>query len=212
MSDVQRDRLFNFRRIATARGLTPQSLSDRLGSRYSYWRDLLAGQKSFGEKMARRIEEGLDLPLGWLDQYMSKFDAGLKVNDEQEGNDMMQFQDRLKLAMEIGGIGCEATGMRALAEYLGITGSAVSQALKGQTKFNARNSARAARMLRVDLYWFATGEGAPRDERYAKVRQRNRCVTINKVAFAKDGAPKTPKEFRKWAEAIGVSAGAAKYA
>lgn len=124
----------------------------------------------------------------------------------------MEFKDRLKLAMELGGIGSDVPGMRALAEYLGVTGSAISQAMKGQTRFNACNSARAARMLGVDLYWFATGEGQPRDERHAKALQRNRCVTINNVAFAKDGAPKTPKEFRKWAEAIGVSAGAAKYA
>lgn len=67
MSDVQRDRLNNLRRLVAERGLTPQSLSDRLGSRYSYWRDMLAGEKSFGEKAARRIEEGLNLPRGWLD-------------------------------------------------------------------------------------------------------------------------------------------------
>jgi transcriptional regulator with XRE-family HTH domain len=77
---------------------------------------------------------------------------------------MMQFKDRLKLAMELGGIGSDVAGMRALAEYLGVTGASISQALKGQTVFNARNSARAARMLDVDLYWFATGEGDARNE------------------------------------------------
>jgi hypothetical protein len=79
MSDIQRDRLKNFRRLVADRGLTPQSLSDRLGSRYSYWRDLLAGEKSFGEKAARRIEEGLEIPRGWLDQYMSKFNLPEEV-------------------------------------------------------------------------------------------------------------------------------------
>lgn len=73
MSDERLIRLENLRRLVAERGLTPQSLSDRLGSRYSYWRDLLAGQKSFGEKAARRIEEGLDLPRGWLDQDMTEF-------------------------------------------------------------------------------------------------------------------------------------------
>jgi hypothetical protein len=42
-------------------------LSDRVGGRYTYWRDLLSGDKSFGEKIARKIEEKLSLPRGWLD-------------------------------------------------------------------------------------------------------------------------------------------------
>ena len=45
-----------------------RELTAKLGSRYSFWNDLLKGNKSFGEKLARRIEEGLELPRGWLDE------------------------------------------------------------------------------------------------------------------------------------------------
>jgi transcriptional regulator with XRE-family HTH domain len=115
---------------------------------------------------------------------------------------MMQFKDRLKLAMELGGIGSDVAGMRALAEYLGVTGSAISQALKGQTKFNANNSARAARMLGVDLYWFATGEGEPRDQR--REREKNRTekwVRIKPAAFG----PMTYEDLVKWQQTMNQS-------
>ncbi len=42
-------------------GLTARELSERVGGRYTYWRDMLAGKKSFGEKIARKIEEKLGL-------------------------------------------------------------------------------------------------------------------------------------------------------
>jgi hypothetical protein len=51
-------RLQNLRKLK----LSAQDLSSRVG-----WRDLLAGEKSFGEKIARKIEESLSLPRGWLD-------------------------------------------------------------------------------------------------------------------------------------------------
>ena len=46
----------------------PGDLSERVGGRYTYWRDLLTDpKKSFGEKIARKIEEKLGLPRGSLD-------------------------------------------------------------------------------------------------------------------------------------------------
>lgn len=49
--------------------LEPQALSARAGRSYSYWRDLLTDEsKSFGEKIARSIEESLGLPAMWLDE------------------------------------------------------------------------------------------------------------------------------------------------
>lgn len=63
MSDSALIRLQNL--LALKLGAT--ELSDRVGGRYTYWRDMLAGNKSFGEKAARKIEESLDLPRGWLD-------------------------------------------------------------------------------------------------------------------------------------------------
>lgn len=47
--------------------LTASDLSEKVGGRYTYWRDLLAGKKSFGEKIARKIEEKLELRRGQLD-------------------------------------------------------------------------------------------------------------------------------------------------
>lgn len=46
---------------------TPAQLSERVGGRYTYWRDMLKGDKSFGEKIARKIEEAYGLPRGYLD-------------------------------------------------------------------------------------------------------------------------------------------------
>lgn len=50
-----------------ALGHSPTDLVRLIGSTYTYWRDLLAGQKSFGEKAARNIEAKLGLPRGCLD-------------------------------------------------------------------------------------------------------------------------------------------------
>lgn len=47
--------------------LSAHELSDRVGGRYTYWRDMLNGTKSFGEKAARKIEDALGLSKGWLD-------------------------------------------------------------------------------------------------------------------------------------------------
>lgn len=48
--------------------LGPSGLVAKLGRSYSFWRDILETQKSFGEKLARSIEDGLSLPRGWLDR------------------------------------------------------------------------------------------------------------------------------------------------
>jgi hypothetical protein len=61
-------RLENLKRVQTERGLTIGDLADRLGTVYSFARDLLAGKKPFGEKLARKVEEKLLLPRQWLDQ------------------------------------------------------------------------------------------------------------------------------------------------
>ncbi len=49
-------------------GRTARELEALLGRRYSYWRDLMQDpNKSFGERVARDIEEHYPLPRGWLD-------------------------------------------------------------------------------------------------------------------------------------------------
>lgn len=62
-------RVANLNKIADDRKMGAAELEVALGfGRYTYWRDMLKGEKSFGEKVARRIEEALDLPRGWMDQ------------------------------------------------------------------------------------------------------------------------------------------------
>lgn len=64
-------RLANFERLCRERKLGARDLEQMFGTRYSFWHDLLAGQKSFGEKLARRIEAKLDSPDRWLDSPQS---------------------------------------------------------------------------------------------------------------------------------------------
>lgn len=45
-----------------------RTLCAKVGGRDTYWRDLLKGNKSFGERIARKIEERFELPRGWLDE------------------------------------------------------------------------------------------------------------------------------------------------
>jgi hypothetical protein len=63
MSDDALIRLSNLK----ATDLTPTLLAEKVGGRTSYWSDLLRGKKSFGEKVARKIEEKLGWPRGCLD-------------------------------------------------------------------------------------------------------------------------------------------------
>lgn len=63
MSDDSLIRLANLRALSK----TPAQLSERVGGRYTYWRDMLKGEKSFGEKVARKIEEAYGLPRGYMD-------------------------------------------------------------------------------------------------------------------------------------------------
>lgn len=42
-------------------------LFDKLGSSIPFWSGLLGGSRTFGEKIARRIEDGLEWPRGCLD-------------------------------------------------------------------------------------------------------------------------------------------------
>lgn len=63
MSDDALIRISNLK----AMGVTAKQLQEAGIGRYTYCRDLLAGQKSFGEKIARKIEEKMGWPRGCLD-------------------------------------------------------------------------------------------------------------------------------------------------
>lgn len=56
-------RLNNLKRL----GMSALDLSERVGGQKSYWHGMLAGSRPFGEKVARKIEEALDLPRGSMD-------------------------------------------------------------------------------------------------------------------------------------------------
>lgn len=63
---MSEDALIRLKNLKNLR-LSPAELSAKVGGRNSYWNDMLSGNKSFGEKAARKIEEKLSLPRGSLD-------------------------------------------------------------------------------------------------------------------------------------------------
>lgn len=67
VADDKLVRLENFQALCRGRGLTPAVLARDFANRVSYWSELLAGKKPFGEKIARRIEERYGLARGQLD-------------------------------------------------------------------------------------------------------------------------------------------------
>lgn len=68
MNENKLIRVENLKRL----NLSAVELSDRLGSGKTYWHGMLQGVRPFGEKVARKIEETLDLPRGAMDE-----DAGV---------------------------------------------------------------------------------------------------------------------------------------
>lgn len=67
MADDAAIRMTNFNRMWPADRFGPADLSRMLGNRPSFWSDLRAGRKSFGEKLARQIEDAGELVRGSLD-------------------------------------------------------------------------------------------------------------------------------------------------
>lgn len=69
MSEDAALRRANLAQVCKQRGWTAADLPDVMQwGRYTYWRDLLTDpRKSFGERVARRIEEHLKLGRGYLD-------------------------------------------------------------------------------------------------------------------------------------------------
>lgn len=69
---------------------------------------------------------------------------------------MVDFSERLSAALAHAG-----TTSKDLQDYLGISYQAMKKLESGLSKsFTAENCARAARYLRVNWFWLATGEGA----------------------------------------------------
>lgn len=85
MSDDAAIRRANLLRLCKARQWAPGDLANAAGfGRYSFWFDVLnSPAKSFGEKLARQLEESLQLPRRWLDEPDPPLPAlSLPVRDE----------------------------------------------------------------------------------------------------------------------------------
>jgi len=86
-------RLERFKAVCKARGLeTPSDLEQTLGRRVSFWSDLLNGRKSFGEKLARKIEEQMGLPRNALDLVQAGHPASFADLNGFEGQLVTLFR------------------------------------------------------------------------------------------------------------------------
>lgn len=72
MSPEKDTRLRNLKAVLKQRGVPERArmahLAERVGSSKSYWSGMLAGDRPFGERIARRIEVSLGLRSGCLDE------------------------------------------------------------------------------------------------------------------------------------------------
>lgn len=69
----------------------------------------------------------------------------------------MSFGERLEQALSRAG-----KSRQDLATHLTVSVQSIGKAINGGTKaMSAEHQAKAARYLRVDLFWLVTGEGAP---------------------------------------------------
>lgn len=69
---------------------------------------------------------------------------------------MVEFRDRLRAAMEHANVKRES-----LMARLGVSRVAIDKLLDGRSKsMTAERCAKTARLLNVDHFWFATGEGS----------------------------------------------------
>jgi hypothetical protein len=67
MADEAPIRLENFKRLYPADSWSGADLCQKFGRTPSFWSDLRAGRKSFGEKLARSLEDADELVAGSLD-------------------------------------------------------------------------------------------------------------------------------------------------
>lgn len=63
---------------------------------YSYWRHLLDPDKPFGEKAARRIEQALGLPLGWMDSAQLEGDAVSSGDRDETEKKLLPLREQEK--------------------------------------------------------------------------------------------------------------------
>ncbi len=91
----------------------------------------------------------------------------------------MSYGDRLGQALELSG-----KERKGLAQALDITVQSVGQIIRGESKSNtAENCVRAARFLRVDPYWLATGEGEPHPKAI-ELKDEREALSVEAVRHA----------------------------
>ena len=119
---------------------------------------------------------------------------------------MSTYAERLKVAMELAGYKGRDARSRLSArlkevQECTLSVQAIGQVLNSPTRaFSAEVSARVARLLRVDHFWLATGEGEPRPgglsedavafaRRYDKLDEEGRRKFSAAIILARPGAP-----------------------
>jgi transcriptional regulator with XRE-family HTH domain len=102
----------------------------------------------------------------------------------------MQYKSRLLAAMKLAEV-----DRKQLAVGIGVSVQAVGQVLTGTTRaLTAENSAKAARFLKVDAHWLATGEGEARPP----MMQERAALSADAVAHAAAYDQLMPDEKQLW--------------
>lgn len=97
MADDALIRRQSLRALLKARGWAIKDLQEKVGEgRYTYWRDLLENDtKSFGEKVARKIEDKLGLDRGYLDRAQGKDRPDASQHSGMPFRDLNAFEAQL---------------------------------------------------------------------------------------------------------------------
>lgn len=94
---------------------------------------------------------------------------------------VMDYQSRLQTALNLAD-----QDRKGLSSGIGLSVQAIGQVLSGATKaFTAENNAKAARYLKVNAHWLATGEGEPRPLLMAEREALSTEAVEHAVAFDK---------------------------
>lgn len=97
MADDALIRRQSLRALLKARGWAIKDLQEQVGEgRYTYWRDLLENDtKSFGEKVARKIEDKLGLDRGYLDRAQGQATPDASRHSGMPFRDLNAFEAQL---------------------------------------------------------------------------------------------------------------------
>jgi hypothetical protein len=106
MADDAAIRLKNFKDLYAKTGFSPTEVARELGNRPQFWSDLMNGRKSFGEKLARGIEEkkslvrlSLDDPQGAKQMPLSNdllaHLAGLPADQREDAESLLRIHLKL---------------------------------------------------------------------------------------------------------------------